>query len=91
MVESYFASQSTLPTGYFLGLNRTDQSYPYVYVRSACLITPVLPSQQRQLHNYCQPCQRAARARHAPCIAAAQVTQQNVSQTPVNTLQYAHW
>ncbi len=50
MVENYFASQSTLPSGYFLGLNRTDQNYPYKYV-----------------------------------------TQQNVSQTPVNTLQYAHW
>jgi hypothetical protein len=51
VVESYFAQQSTLPaSGYFLGLNRTDQNNPYVYV-----------------------------------------TQQGVSQTPVNTLQYAHW
>ena len=50
VVETYFTQQSTLPTSYFLGLNRTDQNEPYVYV-----------------------------------------TQQNVSQTPVNTLQYAHW
>ncbi len=50
MVENYFSNQSTLPSAYFLGLNRTDQSVPYTYV-----------------------------------------TQQKVSQTPVNTLQYAHW
>jgi hypothetical protein len=50
VVENYFASKSTLPTAYFMGLNRTDQTYPYTYV-----------------------------------------TLQDIAQTPVNTLQYAHW
>lgn len=50
LVESYFSALSTLPSTYFLGYNRTDQTEPY-----------------------------------------AAVTLQTVSQTPVNSLLYAHW